>query len=74
MKNTLLFFTILLAFTSSHAQNDNPKYDASLAQQLGADEYGMKSYVFVLLKTGTNTTTDKQFITDCFAGHMSKIG
>ena len=73
MKTELLFFTILLSFTSSYAQNDNPKYDASLAQQLGADEYGMKNYVFVLLKTGTNTTTDKQFIADCFAGHMTNI-
>ena len=33
----------------------------------------MKNYVFVLLKTGTNTTTDKQFIVDCFAGHMTNI-
>jgi uncharacterized protein YciI len=73
MKKTLLLFTIFLSFTSSYAQNDNPKYDASLAQQLGADEYGMKNYVFVLLKTGTNTTKDKQFIADCFAGHMANI-
>lgn len=33
----------------------------------------MKSYVFVVLKTGKNTTSDKQFIKDCFNGHMLNI-
>lgn len=31
---------------------DKPKYDADLAKKLGADPYGMKNYVFVILKTG----------------------
>lgn len=55
------------------AQTVNPDYDSTLAQKLGADDYGMKSYVFVILKTGSNTTTDKAFIDSCFAGHMANI-
>lgn len=51
----------------------NPNYDHELAKKLGADDYGMKSYIFVLLKTGENKTTDKQFINECFKGHMENI-
>ncbi|MBN2395104.1 MAG: hypothetical protein JXC36_01425, partial [Candidatus Atribacteria bacterium] len=31
----------------------NPNYDKSLADKLGGDDYGMKSYFLVILKTGT---------------------
>ncbi|MEO7047659.1 MAG: hypothetical protein ABI091_20340, partial [Ferruginibacter sp.] len=41
----------------------NPNYDKELADKLGGDDYGMKSYFFVILKTGANTTTDKKLIT-----------
>ncbi len=49
-------------------------YDSLLAQKAGADDYGMKRYVLVLLKTGPNTTTDKPLIDSLFAGHMANIG
>ena len=39
----------VLAQDSSPA---NPKYDAALAKELGADDLGMRSYVFCVLKTG----------------------
>ncbi len=51
----------------------NPQYDKELALKLGADVYGMKSYFFVMLKKGNNTTTDKNFINTCFKGHMENI-
>lgn len=51
----------------------NPNYDAALAKALGADEYGMKRYFFVILKTGTNQTTDKKQIAELFGGHMDNI-
>jgi uncharacterized protein YciI len=54
--------------------NANPNYDHELAQKLGADDYGMKSYILVILKTGSNQTTDKDFISKCFRGHMENIG
>ncbi len=55
------------------AQTSNPKYDSTLAVKYGADKYGMKNYVLVILKTGTNTTQEKPFIDSCFAGHMKNI-
>ena len=51
----------------------NPKYDSALAKKFNGDEYGMKMFVLVILKTGTNTTTDKKLKDSLFAGHMSNI-
>jgi uncharacterized protein YciI len=52
----------------------NPKYDKALAEKLKGDDYGMKSYVFVALKNGTNKSTDEKYIDSCFTGHMANIG
>jgi uncharacterized protein YciI len=58
-------------------QNDatisNPIYNKALADKLGGDDYGMKSYFLVILKTGTNKTTDKELINASFRGHMDNI-
>ncbi len=51
----------------------NPNYDPILAEKLGADDYGMKSFILVILKTGTNQTTDRDFISACFRGHLDNI-
>ena len=64
----LLLFPALL-----RAQSTNPDYDEELARKLGADEYGMKQYVLVMLKTGTNQTTDKVVLDSLFSGHMKNI-
>lgn len=56
------------------AQSTNPKYDKKLADSLGGDEYGMKRYVLVILKTGSNKTEDKKQIDSLFNGHMANIG
>lgn len=70
----LYIFTIsLFILTFSFGQNNNPNYDSTLAVSLGADDYGMKSYTFVILKSGSNKTEDKAFITKCFEGHMENI-
>lgn len=73
MKHIFLILAILLSVTSSMAQKTNPNYDPELATKLGADDYGMKSYVFVILKTGKNQSTDKVLRDSCFAGHMDNI-
>jgi uncharacterized protein YciI len=67
----LLSMVILSSVVFS--QTLNPDYDSTLAKKFGADDYGMKSYVFAILKTGTNTTTDNAFIDSCFSGHMANI-
>ncbi len=68
---TLTLFIVLAI--QAIGQNTNPNYDSTLAKKYGADEYGMKGYILVILKTGTNKTTDKEFISKCFAGHMENI-
>ena len=67
----LLCAVILPLFTL--AQESNAKYDSTLAARLGADDYGMKNYVLVMLKTGSNKTASKAFIDSCFEGHMKNI-
>ena len=66
----LTFFFLQCGF----GQTLNPKFDSVLAKKLMADDYGMKKYVFVILKTGPNKTTDKAFIDSCFAGHFKNMG
>jgi len=58
---------------SKDTSTSNPNYDKTLAEKLGGDDYGMKSYFFVILKTGTNTTTDKELINESFRGHLDNI-
>lgn len=52
---TLLVFTNL-TFGQSNSTKDtsisNPNYDKILADKLGGDDYGMKSYFLVILKMG----------------------
>lgn len=51
----------------------NPHYDSALARKLGGDDYGMKSYFLVILKTGANTNQAKEFVGESFRGHMTHI-
>ncbi len=55
------------------SSSQNPKYNKILADELGSDDYGMKSYFLVILKTGSNTNADKTFIGECFRGHLENI-
>lgn len=48
-------------------------YDEALAKRLGADQYGMKSYVLVILKTGPNGALSKEERQKLFEGHMANI-
>ena len=48
-------------------------YDAELAQRLGADEYGMKQYVLVILRTGPKTDMAKDARANVFRAHMANI-
>lgn len=71
---TLIFLTILTVLSiGANARSDNPKYNKALADSLGGDDYGMKAYVLVILKTGTNKTGDKKEIDSLFTGHMANI-
>jgi len=56
------------------AEGSTDGFDEDLAKSLGADDYGMKNYFLVVLKTGENKTTDKEFINTGFRGHMDNMG
>lgn len=82
MKGVFILFGLFLIMNSQAQVTDkaakdttiaNPNYDEALAKQLGADDYGMKTYMLVILKTGTNQSQDKNFISECFRGHMENI-
>lgn len=70
---TRIFLIALILPVILTAQGNNPKYDSTLAKSLGADDYGMKSYILVILKTGDNKTTNKDFVQKCFRGHLDNI-
>jgi uncharacterized protein YciI len=70
--NTLVLLAALL-LSGKQALSQNPNYNDSLAKALGADDYGMKKYILVILKTGGNTSTDKAYIDSCFKGHMANM-
>lgn len=72
---TLIYLALFVTFCfQAKAQSDNPKYDKALADSLGGDEYGMKPYVLVILKTGPNSTTiTKSKADSLFSGHMKSI-
>jgi uncharacterized protein YciI len=48
-------------------------YDKALADSLGADQYGMRSYVLAILKTGSAKIADKEKNNEIFRGHMNNI-
>jgi uncharacterized protein YciI len=73
MKGLFTILAIILSVAPLLAQKTNPNYDPELATKLGADDYGMKQFVFVILKTGSNESTDKVLRDSCFAGHMDNI-
>ena len=69
----LLAILLTLSCSYSFSQNSNPLYDKALADSLGADDYGMKKYVLVILKTGSRNETDKTIRDSLFRGHMNNI-
>lgn len=75
MKRLITISILILGITfMMQAQEQlNPLYDAALAKQLGADDFGMKSYFFVLLKTGPTVIENKSIRDSLFAGHLQNI-
>ncbi|GAA0545961.1 YCII-related domain-containing protein [Chitinophaga japonensis] len=65
--------SLCLCCAAASAQTSNPRYDKALADSLGADEYGMKMYVLVMLKTGPKEINNKDTLRSLFRGHMANI-
>lgn len=73
MKKTLLLLALTLFSVLTFGQNTNSDYNKALADSLGADEYGMRSYILVILKTGSTIIENKDTLSSLFAGHMDNI-
>lgn len=68
----VLFSTVVFTQTDKISKTD---FDADLTKKVGADDYGMKNYVFCILKTGPKDLEikDKNKRNEIFAGHMANI-
>ena len=73
LMKSYIYVLFLMISTVLVAQTTNPNYDAELAKKLGADDYGMKPYVLVILTTGSNTDSDEKIKAKAFEGHMSNM-
>lgn len=83
MRRTKSLFTILAmsalaaicGFAQAPDKPANPKYDAELAKKVGADDYGMRSYVLAILKTGPNDgKVTGEARSELFKGHFANMG
>lgn len=72
--NKIFIILLMFGFASiAVAQSENPKYDKVLADSLGGDDYGMRSYILVILKTGPTKIDDKKTSDSLFKGHIENI-
>lgn len=69
----LIFTIFCLAIFSSVAYAQNRDFDQKLADSLGADQYGMKTYYLVILKKGKAEINDKTKKAELMKGHMDNI-
>jgi uncharacterized protein YciI len=73
----LLAVTVIPFLLVAQDENEKSKsqsgFDADLAKELGADDYGMRSYVFCVLKTGEAKITDEKKRNEIFAGHFANM-
>lgn len=65
--------TCALAVAPAEAQQAAATYDEALARRVGADDYGMRSYVLVVLKTGPTRVPDGPERDEMFRGHFANM-
>ena len=87
LKSTLLSVAFAVSFAAAllplplQAYQDSgaaakpisPGYDAALATQTGADDYGMRKYVLVILKTGPKPVPAGPERDEMFKGHFANM-
>ncbi|MDB5153553.1 MAG: hypothetical protein JWR54_2304 [Mucilaginibacter sp.] len=73
MIRNLIIALLLVAGANCFAQSKNPQYDPKLAKKLGADEYGMKTYVIAFLKSGPNRPKDAVAHAGLQKAHLKNI-
>lgn len=73
MKKILVLAIASFCLTAVQAQTGNETYNKQLADSLGADDYGMKPYVLVILKSGANAKPAKKVWDSLLHGHLNNI-
>ena len=73
MKQVAACALALLCAASAPAQDATPAYDAAKAQAWGANDQGLRPYVFVLLKTGPKRMPDGPERDAMFKGHFANM-
>ena len=70
-----IFLSLFLIFGLCILTNAQEKYDAKLAEKVGADDYGMKKFVIAFLYRGdrVNEYTEQERA-DLQQGHLANIG
>ena len=61
------------AVASTPGETAPDGYDAALAEKLGADDYGMRRYVLVILKTGPTPLPKGEARDAMFKGHFANM-
>ncbi|NAY91858.1 hypothetical protein GTQ34_08010 [Muricauda sp. JGD-17] len=85
MKTKILFILFWVFCAAIHAQSPSEEktksnnanevvYNAEKAKKYGADDYGMKKYVFAFLKRGPNRSLPKEEANALQAAHLRNIG
>ena len=69
----LILSSVFMLMGHYSISQEEIQYDSTLAKKLGADEYGMKSYSMVILKTGTQKASNDIERDSLFSGHLKNI-
>ena len=69
----MMFLLISAAQGQNSTETAKPKFDEELAKKVGADDYGMRKYVLVILKTGPNKVPAGKERDEMFKGHLANI-
>ncbi len=74
IRKLIFVWTLCSLLSDGSAQTSNPLFDSTLAKKYQADQYGMRNYTMVLLKTGPVQIDDKAKVSELFRGHLDNIG
>ena len=74
MKYVLLITAFFFSSILFSQEKEPISFNAELAKEMGADDYGMRKYVMAFLKAGPNRTADKAEAAKLQAAHMANIG
>lgn len=68
-----LLFPLVLFLSFLFISNSFAQQDTALINKYGADQYGMKKYVMVFLKSGKTKIEDQEKLAEIQKGHMDNI-